>query len=62
MIDVLTNSMEIIAKDEFLEMFMRELSEESLSNIWDEYWKLSASDRFSYGDEEWYNFIILHIV
>lgn len=58
LVDVLTNTMEIINKEEFIQMFSDELEEERLENLWNKYWELSGNSRFFNSSEDWENFIL----
>ena len=58
LVDVLTNTMEIINKEEFIQMFSDELEEERLENIWNKYWELSGYKRFFNSVEDWESFIL----
>ena len=57
MVDVLTNSMEHIRRDEFLDMFEDVIEKSRLKRIWNKYWELPAHTRFSNTSEDWSLFI-----
>lgn len=58
LVDVLTNAMEIINMEEFIQMFSDELEEERLKNLWNKYWELLGYSRFFNSSEDWENFIL----
>lgn len=57
LVDVLTNSMEHISKEEFIEMFVDGIESKKLIKIWNKYWELPAHTRFFNSTEDWSLFI-----
>lgn len=57
LVDVLTNSMEHISRDEFLDMFEDVIEKSRLKRIWNKYWELPAHIRFFNSTEDWSLFI-----
>ena len=57
LVDVLTNSMELIVREEFIEMFADSFEKSRLERIWDRYWELPGHIRFFNSVEDWSLFI-----
>ena len=64
LIDILTNSMEIMSKDEFThfpDLIELGLTTFVLNKMWLGYWELSGMQRFEFTDSDWNDFILGYI-
>ncbi len=62
LIDQLSNSMEYYSEDEFAEFMSDEIkmSPKIAKQIFNDYWKLSATDRMNNGGDDWKVFLAKH--